>query len=219
VSREPHRGLKKGKLVCYNVHGARMEQIRSFVAIELDEEIREQLSIIQRSLKSKGLADTVRWVKPQGIHLTLKFLGGVPASRIQEIVLAVTQGKDGVMPFTISFGGLGCFPNTRRPNVIWVGVDGDTGALVRLQTGIEERLATEGYPSEKRRYSPHLTLGRVDRRISDSERRRLGDLIQEQTVGSLGQMQVRAVSVMKSELSRAGATYTRLAAVPLEAPG
>jgi 2'-5' RNA ligase len=196
-----------------------MEQIRSFVAIELDEEIRHQLSLIQRSLKSEGLTDTVRWVNPHGIHLTLKFLGDVPASRIQGIVLAVSQGKDGVTPFTISFGGLGCFPTTRRPNVIWVGVNGDTGTLARLQTGVEERLSALGYPSEKRRYTPHLTLGRVDRRVTDSERRRLGDLIQAQTVGSLGEMQVRAVSLMKSELSPAGATYARLAAVPLETRG
>jgi 2'-5' RNA ligase len=196
-----------------------MDQIRSFVAIELDEELRHQLSLIQRALKSKGVADLVRWVNPKGIHLTLKFLGNVPASRLQEIVLAVTHGKDGVMPFTIGFGGLGCFPTASRPNVIWVGVDGDTGTLGRLQAGIEGRLAVLGYPPEKRRYTAHLTLGRVDRRVTDSERRRLGDLIQAQTIGPLGEMQVHTVSLMKSELSPAGATYTRLAAVPLEGPG
>jgi len=205
--------------VCYNLSHKRMEQIRSFVAIELDEELRHQLSRIQRSLESKGVADEVRWVKPDGVHLTLKFLGNVPASKIKEIVLAVTQGRDGVMPFTISFGGLGCFPTTKRPNVIWVGVGGDTTTLVRLQTAIEDRLSVLGYLPEKRGYTPHLTLGRVARHVTDRDRRRLGDLIQEQAVGSLGEMQVREVCLMKSELSPAGARHTRLAAVPLEERG
>jgi len=211
--------LKKENLVCYNLSGKRMEQIRSFVAIELNEELRHQLDLIQRSLKSKGISDEVRWVRPDGIHLTLKFLGNVPANSIKEIVLAVTQGRDGVMPFAISLGGLGCFPTTKRPNVIWVGVDGDTATLARLQTAIEDRLSVLGYPPEKRRSTPHLTLGRVARRVTDSDQRRIGDLIQEQTVGSLGEMQVREVTLMKSELSPAGARYTRLAAVPLEERG
>jgi 2'-5' RNA ligase len=212
---DSHISLKLVRLVCYNVDGKRMEQIRSFVAIELDEELRRQLSRIQRSLKSKGIEDEVRWVNPDGIHLTLKFLGDVPASRINEIVLAVTQGREDVLPFIIGLRGVGCFPTTRRPNVIWVGVDGDTATLARLQTAIEDRLAVLGYPPEKRKFTPHLTLGRVVRRVTDSDRRRIGSLIQDQAVGSLGEMLVREVSLMKSELSPTGARYTRLAAVPL----
>lgn len=193
-----------------------MEQIRAFVAIELPEDLRRELDRIQGSLKGTGVADHVRWVKPGGIHLTMKFLGDVPASTITEIVHAVTQGSEGVKPFTISFSGLGCFPSSSRPSVIWVGVEGDTGTLMRLQTAVEDSLSVLGYPAEKRKYTPHLTLGRVARDVAASERRRLGDMIGEHIVGSLGEMQVCDVCLVKSELSPSGARYTRLAAVTLE---
>ncbi|MGB9301568.1 MAG: RNA 2',3'-cyclic phosphodiesterase [Anaerolineae bacterium] len=193
-----------------------MEQIRAFVAIELPEDLRRELDRIQGSLKGTGVADHVRWVKPGGIHLTMKFLGDVPASTITEIVHAVTQGSEGVKPFTISFSGLGCFPSSSRPSVIWVGVEGDTGTLMRLQTAVEDSLSVLGYAAEKRRYTPHLTLGRVARDVAASERRRLGDMIGEHIVGSLGEMQVCDVCLVKSELSPSGARYTRLAAVTLE---
>jgi 2'-5' RNA ligase len=193
-----------------------MEQIRAFVAIELPEDLRRELDRVQGSLKGTGVADHVRWVKPGGIHLTMKFLGDVPASTITEIVHAVTQGSEGVKPFTISFSGLGCFPSSSRPSVIWVGVEGDTGTLMRLQTAVEDSLSVLGYAAEKRRYTPHLTLGRVARDVAASERRRLGDMIGEHIVGSLGEMQVCDVCLVKSELSPSGARYTRLAAVTLE---
>jgi 2'-5' RNA ligase len=193
-----------------------MEQIRAFVAIELPEDLRRELERIQGSLKSTRVADRVRWVKPTGIHLTLKFLGNVQASRIAEIVRAITQGSKGVKPFTISLSGLGCFPSSSRPNVIWIGLEGDTEPLPRLQSAIEDYLSVLGYPKEKRNYTPHLTLGRVARDVAADARHRLGDLIAEQDVGSLGEMQVREVCLMKSELFPSGAKYTRLAAVPLE---
>jgi len=193
-----------------------MELIRAFVAIELSENLRREVVRIQGSLQGKGIVDHVRWVKPEGIHLTLKFLGNVPTSAINEIAQALTQASEGVKPFTICVTGLGCFPSTGRPNVIWVGIEGDTGALMCLQTAVEDRLSLLGYPKEKRSYSPHLTLGRTARDIAARERRRLGDILEQQTVGSLGEMQVRDVSLIRSELSPAGARYTRLAAVTLE---
>lgn len=193
-----------------------MEQIRSFVAIELEDELGTQLKRIQKSLKDKGIVDHVRWVRPEGMHLTLKFLGDVPANRIQEIVPAMANSIEGVKPFSINLSGLGCFPSIARPNVIWVGVGGETGTLARLQADIEANLAVLGYPPEKREYKPHLTLGRVDRRTGAADRRRLGMLIQTETVGSHSEMLVREICLMKSELSPAGARYTRLGAVQLE---
>jgi len=193
-----------------------MEQIRSFVAIELEDELRTELKRIQESLRGKRIADGVRWVRPEGIHLTLKFLGNVPANRIHEVVPAVADSTEGVEPFSISLAGLGCFPSFARPNVIWVGVGGETGALARLRANIEANLATLGYPPEKREYTPHLTLGRVDRRTGAADRRRLGALVQTETFASHSEMLVREISLMKSELSPAGARYTRLGAVQLE---
>jgi len=154
-----------------------MDQIRAFVAIDLPENVRRELGRIQDSLRGKGAAERVRWVKPEGIHLTLKFLGNVPSSTITGIVHAVTEASEGVKPFTISISGLDCFPSSSRPNVIWVGVEGDIAPLTRLQSAVEDRLSVLGYPEEKRSYTPHLTLGRVARDVGASERRRLGEII------------------------------------------
>ena len=193
-----------------------MEQIRSFVAIELNDQIREELREIQALLKSKGLADQVRWVRHESIHVTLKFLGNVSSDRINEIVVAIKQACEGIGPFPLSFGGLGCFPSASRPNVVWIGALGDTKTLVRLQDRIEDRLAVLGFPPEKRKYTPHLTLGRVGKHVSSKERGRLGIILQTEGIDTLSEMEVHQVSLMKSVLSPAGAKYSRLATVELE---
>jgi 2'-5' RNA ligase len=193
-----------------------MEQIRSFVAIEISDQLRAKLSLIQESLKDKGAADRVRWVKPEGTHLTLQFLGDVPEDRVKDISGAVTDASRDVAPFNLSFAGLGCFPSASRPSVLWVGVEGETDTLAELQAGIQAHLARLGYPPEKRKYTPHLTLGRVARHIGDGDRRRLGTLIRTCSIEPLGGLEVRQVSLMKSELSPAGARYSRLAVAHLE---
>ena len=192
-----------------------MERIRSFVAIELSDQIREQLGETQALLKSEGIADQIRWVRPEGIHLTLKFLGDVPVDKVKEIVVAIRQASEGVGSFSVSFAGLGCFPRVSRPNVVWIGVLGDTEELTHLQARIEDNLAVLGFPPEKRKYTPHLTLGRVRKHISRQERGRLGGMIQTQIIGTLGEMEVHEVSLMNSVLSPAGAKYSRLGVVEL----
>lgn len=193
-----------------------MEQVRSFVAIQLNDQIKEKLDETQALLKGKGIGDQVRWVRPGGIHITLKFLGDVPVDRVKEIVLAVKHACEGVSPFSLTFGGLGCFPSVSRPNVVWIGVQGDTRKLTNLQDRIEDSLAILGFPPEKRKYTPHLTLGRVGRHVNRRERGRLGGLIQTQSIETLGEMEAHEVSLMKSVLSPAGARYSRLAVVKLE---
>jgi len=187
------------------------------VAIELSEQLKAELSSIQETLKVKGVADQVRWVKPDGIHLTLQFLGDVPADRVKEISLAMADATRGVAPFNLSFAGVDCFPSTSRPNVLWVGVEGDSDTLAGLQANIQTRLARQGYPPEKRKYTPHLTLGRVARHVGDGDRRRLGTLVRTCSIEPLGGMEVREVCLMRSQLSPAGARYSRLAVAKLEA--
>jgi 2'-5' RNA ligase len=208
--------LKEHRLVWYNQRRWTMEQIRSFVAIELSDQLKTELGQVQESLKSKGIADQVRWVKPQGIHLTLKFLGNVPADSVKGISLAVDQASRGSVPFDINLGGVGCFPTTRRPNVVWIGVEGDTAALVELHGKIEASLSRLGYPEERREYTPHLTLGRVHRRVGSRDRRRLGSLVHAHSIEPLSGMRVCEVSLMRSQLSPSGARYSRLAVAPLE---
>jgi 2'-5' RNA ligase len=193
-----------------------MEQVRTFIAIELDETIRIALADLQERLKAKVPRDSVRWVKSEGIHLTLKFLGNVPANRIEEVERVLTRSCAGFSAFSFSVGGLGCFPNPRRPRVVWVGVQEESETLKRLQKAIEEGMERLGFPPEGRRFHAHLTLGRTQRRASSGDVRRLGQLVEETNIGELGQMEARAVSLMKSDLKPMGAVYTQLAAVELE---
>ncbi len=193
-----------------------MKQIRTFIAIELDETIKDALADLQGQLKAKVPQGSVRWVRPEGIHLTLKFLGDVPADRIEEVEQALTQAGVGFSSFLFSVGGLGCFPNPRRPRVVWVGVQEDSGTLPRLQKAIDDAMEKLGFPPEGRRFHAHLTLGRTQRRASSGDVRRLGQLVGETDIGeSLGQMEARSVNLMKSDLRPTGAVYTQLAAAKL----
>ena len=193
-----------------------MEKIRTFIAIELDESVKDGLTKLQKRLEGQAPRGSVRWVRPEGIHLTLKFLGDVPADQIEEITRALQKGCEGFAPFSLSCGGLGCFPNLKRPRVVWTGIQEETGTLAQLQRAIEEHVAPLGYPTEKRKFSPHLTLGRVQKRVSSGDLRRLGELVGASETGTLGQMEVRSVNLMRSDLRPSGAVYTRLAEVELK---
>lgn len=191
------------------------EEIRSFVALELPDEVKIQLVEIQGELKRQMAGMPVRWVDPYGIHLTLKFLGNVPGHQIDAIGTALEQACIGVEPFTLMIGALGCFPNLSRPNVVWIGIGGDLERLRRLQGQIEKYIAPLGYPTEKRDFKPHLTLGRI-KNASPGEVRRIGEIVQAADVGTVvAEWTVREVSLMRSDLSPAGAKYTRLKKVEL----
>ena len=193
-----------------------MEQIRTFIAIELDESIKDGLTQLQKRLEGQTPRGSVRWVRSEGIHLTLKFLGDVPADQIEEITRALQKGCQGFAPFSLSCRGLGCFPDLKRPRVVWTGIQEETGTLARLQQAIEEHVAPLGYPTEKRKFSPHLTIGRVQKRVGSGDLRRLGELVGASEAGTLGQMEVRSVNLMRSDLRPSGAVYTRLAEVELK---
>jgi 2'-5' RNA ligase len=187
-----------------------MATVRTFIAIELDEELRANLRDLQDRLRGQLAPRSVRWVRPQGIHLTLKFLGDTPVSRLDDIKAALAQAATEVGPFTFTVGGLGCFPNTRRPRVVWVGLQEPTGALVRLRDAVEAQVAPLGFPTEKRPFSPHLTLGRVQRRASKSEVHEIGEVVAASMIGTVDEMDVTVVCYIKSDLRPSGAVYTTL---------
>ena len=192
-----------------------MKQIRTFIAIELSQDLKDGLGRLQARLKRQVPERSVRWVRPDAIHLTLKFLGNVPTPRLTSISRAVETACHSFDQFTLELVGLGCFPNPRRPRVVWVGVREPTGTLARLEKAVENELAGLGFEPEGRSFKPHLTLGRVQRKVGRSDRERLGELIAESNVGLLGDMTVTSVNVMRSDLRPSGAVYTALAYVPL----
>ncbi len=190
--------------------------IRTFVAIELDEEALDWLKEVQERLKAELPQGAIRWVDPKGIHLTLKFLGEIPGGKVRAVEEVLREVSLRHRPFHFAYGGLGCFPSPSHPNVVWVGVEERTGALQALQQDVERSLSKLGFRPEDRPFSPHLTLGRVNRGISSAERKRIGEYIKAGKIGSGGRVLVEAISLMKSDLLPSGAVYTRLALFPLK---
>jgi len=187
-----------------------METWRTFIAIELDSILKASLRHAQDRLRTQITPRSVRWVQVAGIHLTLKFLGDTPVEKVDGVKEALTQAVEDVGPFRLAARGLGCFPNTRKPRVVWVGVEEPLGVLSRLQKAVEAHVSPLGFPAERRAFSPHLTLGRVQQYASPSEVRQIGDAVSGGVFETLGEMKVKAVSYIKSDLTPRGAVYTRL---------
>lgn len=132
--------------------------MRLFVAIDLPEQIRERAAKIKKEL-AKGVAG-VKWVEDHNLHITLKFLGEVEDSRLDEVTSAIGRAVADENKFTLNLGTVGCFPGYRRPRVIWLGLTGETGQIHKIGEALDRFLADLGIPFEKNR-KPHLTLGRV----------------------------------------------------------
>jgi len=192
-----------------------METVRTFIAIELNSAVLAQVSKLQSRLKDEVLPGFVRWVRPEGIHLTLKFLGDVQEDKLDDIAQALRAASAAHTPFSLHIAGMGCFPNPRRPRVIWLGVREPGGTLERLQQDVERAISPLGYPPERRSFSPHLTLGRVKDGHSAADLAALGEYVTRAKV-SIGQMEVTSIYLMRSDLRPSGAIYTALAAAALE---
>ena len=188
-----------------------MEMLRTFIAIPLPEPLLAELGRLQRELAQAVPPRSVRWVRPASIHLTLKFLGDTPAEKLPQIKEALAVVARHAPACTFTAGGLGCFPNPRRPRVIWVGVQEPTGRLAALQDAIEEVMAPFGYPPERRGFTPHLTLGRVQRRASKSDAARIGEVVAATEVGTLARVPADHFALIRSVLKPTGAEYTTLA--------
>ncbi len=191
-----------------------MEQIRSFIAIELPDEFRLELGQLEARLKS-GEPPWVKWVDTHSIHLTLKFLGNVAVDRTGEITRAMGETAQGIPPFQLEIKDLGVFPNLKRVQVAWVGIRGEVDKLVQLQQRIESNLARLGFTPESRAFTPHLTLARLHNRASSDERQRFGQLIAD-TKFEASTIKVDAINLMRSQLTREGAIYSRISSVRLK---
>ena len=187
-----------------------METIRAFVAIPLNAAIISCLEKVYRELKS--LPVDVKWVRPESIHLTLKFLGDVAMERTEVIGQALERALHGFNPWMVEVRRLGTFPAMRNPRVVWVGMDDATGQIITLQERVEEELAAVGFEKEQRKFSPHLTLGRVRSPRGKTE---LVNYLIDERERELGELQVRRVVLFKSELKPTGAVYTELREFPL----
>lgn len=190
-----------------------MPTTRTFIAIELSDEARAALTNLQSRLKTVVPPRSVRWSATKNIHLTLHFLGEVATGEIDAVAGTVEAAALACRPFEFTLGRLGCFPNIKRPRVIWVGVLGNTDTLVALHGDLGNRLKQAvGFSPDTRPYSPHLTLGRVNKNIPSRHLKQLAQILQQEQagVGQLARLQVTEIALIKSELKPAGPVYTPL---------
>jgi 2'-5' RNA ligase len=178
--------------------------------MELPPAIKAAAAAVQRELmKSEA---QVAWVRSDGMHLTLKFLGEVSDSQLDEIEEALVSAAAGCGSMKISVRGLGVFPNPKNPRVVWLGIQPEDDRLLRLQERIDRALTPLGFPPERRDFRPHLTLGRV------KTSRGLDDLMKALAVQHhflAGDCVLGELHLIQSELRREGAVYTKLWSVAL----
>ncbi len=177
--------------------------LRLFIAIDVPEDIKQELRLIQDSLSI--CPSRVRWTGPDGIHLTLRFLGNVDENRIGEIEGMLDQATKGYSPFELIVEDVGCFPDIRKPRVIWAGVHGDD-TLLSIHGEIEEGLFRLGFMKEKRPFHPHLTLGR----IKEAYRMEWKELIGPFMGKEFGRFWVRGIILFQSILRPTGAIYKKV---------
>lgn len=189
--------------------------VRAFIAVELPEDLRQAISRSTETLRKALPGPLVRWVAPQNIHLTLKFLGDVSPANLERLAEALGTEAAARETFTLSVGGLGAFPTPRRARLIWIGVEAPA-ALAALARGVEAAAARLGYAEEGRPFSPHLTLGRLDRSAGAADLARVHAALEAAAVGNLGAAPVEAVHIFKSDLRPGGSVYTRLYTLPLK---
>jgi 2'-5' RNA ligase len=137
------------------------EVLRTFFAVELGDEARRVAAALAERLAREPGGDAVRWVRPEALHVTLRFLGATPRARIPALVAAVRRETAGLVPFPLRLGALGAFPSSRRPRVVVVGVESDAGALAALAAAAERGAVAAGFAPEARAFHGHVTLGRV----------------------------------------------------------
>jgi 2'-5' RNA ligase len=184
--------------------------IRSFLAIELPEAIRKRIEEIQVDLRSSN--SDVRWVRPEKIHLTLKFFGSIEESRVDTITKSIEPLVGGTPQFSLEVKGMGAFPNIRNPRVIWMGLIDEKQVLIPLQKQLESTLETIGFQVEGRPFRPHLTLGRMNSGRGKDE---LIGRIQKYKEERFGDLEVRRFVLFKSDLRPTGPIYTPLREVKL----
>ena len=184
------------------------ERIRCFIAVDIAAPVRAKLrEVIEQCAHRKS---DVRWVRGDGLHVTLKFLGWIEARRLQQIEAALAQALQGRPALRIRVGGLGAFPSLRRPRVLWVGLEGD--GLGELAECVEQAMDRLGFEPEKRGFTPHITLGRVNGMRGWSH---VEDTLKTHLTEDFGESAVEAVTLYGSTLRPDGAIYTPLWTIPL----
>lgn len=179
-----------------------MEKLRLFFAVHISENIRETLLQFQEKCRASG--GHVKWVEKENLHMTLKFLGDTPQSKIEELMRSANAVAARFKPFTLLWSGFGAFPGLKSPKVIWAGLAVGGDLLESLFLALEQHLTAEGFPAETKKFKPHLTIGRVKSPHGSGE---LMKVIEKIKTASIGEMRVDFFSLISSTLTPSGPLY------------
>ncbi len=186
--------------------------MRTFIAVELPESVRERLGQLQERLK--GTEDRIRWVNPSLIHLTMKFLGEVKEKNLEKVIQIARNAAGRFSVLKVKIGKMGAFPSFSSPRVIWVGIEEGKDKLETLAAELEEKLGQEGFSRSSRKWTSHLTLARV--KVLKARERLKALLLQYCKEVEGIEVKVKSLSVIKSELTPRGSIYTVLKRIPLQ---
>lgn len=191
--------------------------IRAFIAVELPEAVRLELGRLQSSCQATlgerwsgpGASNPIQWVKPESLHVTVKFLGSISEAQVSDIEEVLLEIGHRHQSFSLTLEGLGVFPNRQAPRVLWVGGSGSLTCLEAIVKEVDDRIMALGIPRESRAFHPHLTLARIKQshRLFGTSLAETGLLARSAIVGTF---QVSSLSLMKSVLHPSGPTYTTL---------
>jgi 2'-5' RNA ligase len=184
--------------------------IRVFTAIQFPAENKQNVEQAIAPLVRQVGDRTVRWVDPKIYHLTLKFLGNVDPTKLDDISSEIEAVTAKLEPLEVMVGHFGVFPNQRRPRVLWIGLNEKSGGLESIKSSLELGLEALGFDIEKRKFHPHITVGRVRRGASRDELEQLNSSLEKFSVGELGTVVVDQIELVKSDLTPNGPIYTTL---------
>lgn len=188
-------------------------KIRTFIAIPLDQDIKEKIALFQEDLK-KEILKGIKWVDSESLHLTLKFLGDIEESQISSVYQAMKNFLTDQNVFSFKIAHLGTFPNIQNPSVIWTGIENSRDILQSLSAGLNKEMQKLGIPPEEKDFSPHITLGRVKRGAAIEGNYQEAILKHKDIF--LGEQQVKSIILFKSDLQPKGPIYTALEKVELK---
>lgn len=186
-----------------------MKTLRTFVAIELTDELKHSIQKVIHCYQELVPAGLVKWVATRNLHITIKFLGDTPISLIPSIQEKMDQLASKESDFWMTAAGAGMFPTARKPRVIWLGLNGKT-ELSRISQELDDFLTGLNFSREERPFSPHLTIGRVYQGVEEQKLLTLGKIILGNQPGILNRMLVKNISLIKSDLHPDGPIYTTI---------
>lgn len=186
-----------------------MSVLRAFIAIELtattQAAIEKQIARLRQSLGN----DLIRWISPQNIHITLKFLGDIDSAHVDFLKQMLLRDLDSQTGFEVQIGGLGSFPTSKRPRVLWIGIHAPA-SLASIQRMVESGTSRLGYEKEERPFSPHLTIGRVKQNLPAADLQKIRLALESLQLGNIPATRVDSVHLFRSDLKPTGSVYTKL---------